>query len=128
MTSSRPARPEWRRCCRSCWTTTPATRRRGVRRTSPAVIGGAEHVSYGERVARAGAMAGALAAAGVRAGDVVGVCVEPGAQAVARLLGVWQSGAAYVPLDPAHPAPRLAGLIADARPAIVVSEAACADR
>src|SRR4029077_7307711 len=41
---------------------------------------------------------------------------------VAGLLAILESGGAYVPLDPNHPRPRLARLLADARPSALVAE------
>ncbi|MDR0417673.1 MAG: condensation domain-containing protein, partial [Propionibacteriaceae bacterium] len=63
---------------------------------------------------RAGRIAHALAAAGVRRGDFVAVATPRGHELVAALLGVWKAGAAYLPLDADHPAERLAGMVADA--------------
>ena len=59
---------------------------------------------------RSGAIACAI---GWRREAVVGVCVERGPELVAALLGVWRSGAAYLPLDPSFPPERLDALLAD---------------
>ncbi|WP_338932417.1 amino acid adenylation domain-containing protein [Streptomyces netropsis] len=72
-----------------------------------------------ERVAYAAEL---LRAAGVRPGDVVGLQVSRSTSAVVALLGVLEAGAAYLPLDPAEPAGRAAGLLADAGAERVIVE------
>ncbi|GII01413.1 non-ribosomal peptide synthetase [Planobispora takensis] len=79
-----------------------------------AVICGEDRVTYGELDARADALAGALVEAGVRPGDVVGVCLPRSAEMIAALLAVWRAGAAYLPLDPADPDERLLFSLKDA--------------
>ncbi|VVE25336.1 amino acid adenylation domain-containing protein [Pandoraea anhela] len=56
-------------------------------------------------------VAQALASCGVGAEDRVALLMPRSAAWVAAMLGVWKLGAAYVPLDPAQPAARLAQLI-----------------
>ena len=87
-----------------------------------AVFEGDDRVTYRELSARARAVAAALHAAG-EAGDgaVVGVAMERGADQVAALLGVARAGAAYLPLDPAHPDERLAMQLRDAGARIVLT-------
>ncbi|MFE7184583.1 non-ribosomal peptide synthetase [Streptomyces erythrochromogenes] len=70
---------------------------------------------------RTAALARALRAAGVRRGDRVGVHLARTADLPVALLATWRAGAAYVPLDPAYPAERIAFMAADARLAAVVS-------
>ena len=43
------------------------------------------------------------------------------------LLAIHKAGAAYLPLDPQHPADRLRFIIEHARPALVLSESQCGD-
>ncbi len=78
-------------------------------------------LSYAELMARADELAGRLRVLGVAAGDRVGVCLRRGPDLVAALLAVWRTGAAYVPMDPDHPAERLAWVLADTRVRVVVS-------
>nr|AKA59419.1 non-ribosomal peptide synthetase [uncultured bacterium AB_1383] len=54
----------------------------------------------------------------------VGVCLERCWGAVAALLGVLRAGCVYVPLDPAHPAERLASLARDARLDVLLTDPA----
>nr|AKA59499.1 non-ribosomal peptide synthetase [uncultured bacterium NM_1663] len=75
---------------------------------------GAVQVTYGELVERAGRVARGLLACGVVAGDFVGLLLERGIGQVEAVLGVLFAGAAYVPIEPATPAERLAFIVADA--------------
>jgi amino acid adenylation domain-containing protein len=69
--------------------------------------------TYAGLDARADALAERLRAAGVGAGDVVGLCVERHAGLLIGLLGILKTGAAYLPLDPSWPVARLADMVAD---------------
>jgi amino acid adenylation domain-containing protein len=80
---------------------------------APAVEDGRARWSYAELDARSRRLAARLAAAGVRPGARVGVCMERSAAMVAAVLATVRAGAAYVPLDPAYPAERLAFMLAD---------------
>ncbi|SMC30021.1 amino acid adenylation domain-containing protein, partial [Andreprevotia lacus DSM 23236] len=50
----------------------------------------------------------------------VAVCVERSVELVIALLAVIKAGGAYVPLDPAYPADRLAHMLSDAAPVVVL--------
>ncbi|WP_053739037.1 hybrid non-ribosomal peptide synthetase/type I polyketide synthase [Nocardia sp. NRRL S-836] len=63
-------------------------------------------LTYARLWERARAAAAGLVAAGVRRGDVVGVCLPRSTDLAVTLLAVLTAGAAYLPLDPAHPADR----------------------
>lgn len=67
--------------------------------------------SYGELVAGASAVAARLAAAGAERGTIVGVWGERGIGWLRMLLGVWASGAIYLPVDPSWPAARIAAVL-----------------
>ncbi|MGW1596877.1 amino acid adenylation domain-containing protein [Streptomyces sp. NPDC002343] len=78
-------------------------------------------LTYAELFGAARDIARGLAGRGVGKGDLVAVAMPRGADAVAALLGVMLSGAAYCPLDPRAPADRVAGLLSDAAPALVLT-------
>lgn len=84
--------------------------------------------TYAEVAAAAHRLAHRLRRLGVRPGDRVAICLERGPELPAALLGVLASGAAYVPLDPSHPADRLGYVLADAAPRAVVCHARLAAR
>src|SRR5690606_34453055 len=83
---------------------------------------GGETLDYAQLQARAARIADALHARGVRPGDRVGVCLERTPDLVAALLAIWRRGCAYVPLDPAYPADRLAYMAEDAGLVQVLAE------
>ncbi|MFS0695610.1 non-ribosomal peptide synthetase [Streptomyces nitrosporeus] len=86
-----------------------------------AVCEGGIRLTYRELDERSTLLAAGLRARGVRHGDRVGVCLERTADLVVTMLGVLKAGAAYVPSDPAYPADRLAHLVEDAGPGVVVT-------
>ena len=88
---------------------------------APAVISEGEQVSYAELSDRASRLARLLASRGAGRGTLVGVALERSADLVAVLLASWMTGAAYLPVDPAYPAERVAFMLADAAPAVLVT-------
>ncbi|MEV6977530.1 amino acid adenylation domain-containing protein [Kitasatospora sp. NPDC093806] len=93
-----------------------------------AVVAGSVRTTYAELDRRAAAVARELRRRGVGRGSLVGVCLDRDEWLVPALLGVWQAGAAYVPLDPAYPADRLEFIAADAGIAQLVTSAAVLER
>ena len=80
---------------------------------APAVIADGVVLTFAELDARAGRLAGLLRARGVGPEARVAVCTGRSPETAVAILGVLQAGAAYVPLDPAYPAERLAYLLRD---------------
>ncbi|HEY4026298.1 MAG TPA: amino acid adenylation domain-containing protein [Candidatus Dormibacteraeota bacterium] len=78
-------------------------------------------LTYRELTERARRLAHRLRALGARPDVPVAVCLERGVDLVVAALGVLESGAAYLPLDPAHPAGRLAHVLDDSAAAAVVT-------
>jgi amino acid adenylation domain-containing protein len=95
---------------------------------APAGRSDTRFLSYVELDRAATAVAGRLVDAGVPEGARVGVLVERSVDLLIALLAVWKAGAVYTPLDPDHPADRIAHLLADAGAAAVLTRRALTDR
>ncbi|MFD6456762.1 amino acid adenylation domain-containing protein [Streptomyces roseolus] len=90
-----------------------------------AVRSAGDSLTYAQLDERAGRVAAALAAHGAGPESRVAVCLPRTADLVVGLLGVLRSGAAYVPLDPEYPDERIAAILADTRPAALLTTADC---
>ncbi|MEZ0487032.1 non-ribosomal peptide synthetase [Fibrella aquatica] len=73
-----------------------------------------ESLTYLELDSQANQVAHALRTQGVRPGDRVGLAVDRSLPMVVGMLGILKAGAAYVPVDPQHPADRLTYILTDA--------------
>ncbi|MFF0836624.1 MULTISPECIES: amino acid adenylation domain-containing protein [unclassified Streptomyces] len=93
-----------------------------------AVVTGTNTLTYAELDARSSRFAGRLAALGVGPGSLVAVYMERSEELLVALLGTMKAGGAYIPLDPGYPSDRLAYILADARPRVVVSDSGLHDR
>ncbi|MDR0809181.1 MAG: amino acid adenylation domain-containing protein, partial [Gemmobacter sp.] len=80
-----------------------------------------ERLSYGALDARANALAHRLVAQGVGPDSVVGIAAERSFGMIVALLAVLKAGGGYLPLDPDYPAQRLAHMIADAEPVLILA-------
>ncbi|CAK0109686.1 D-alanine--poly(phosphoribitol) ligase, subunit 1 [Burkholderia pseudomallei] len=92
-----------------------------------AVACGAHALSYAALNRRANRLAHYLRAHGAGPERVVALALERSVDMMVGLLGILKSGSAYLPLDPAYPAERLAYIVDDARPALLLTEAALRD-
>lgn len=90
---------------------------------APALVAGARRLSYGELNRRANQIAHGLRRRGVTPGALVGLCLDRCAEMVVGLLGVLKAGAAYVPVDPAQAAVRLAPQMAQSGASILLTQA-----
>jgi amino acid adenylation domain-containing protein len=81
-------------------------------------------MSYRTLQAASRAIATGLASRGIGPGCRVALHLPRGTEAIAAMLGVLEAGAAYVPLDPAEPPDRMAVILADCRPACVLTAGA----
>ncbi|MGI4959883.1 MAG: amino acid adenylation domain-containing protein [Janthinobacterium lividum] len=89
---------------------------------APAVVSEAGCVlGYRELDARSGALAAHLAGTGIGAGKLVAVALPRSELLPVALLAILRAGAAYLPIDPDGAPERLAMILADARPALVLT-------
>lgn len=89
-----------------------------------AVSDTSETLTYRQLDERATALAYALVPYGAGPGRVVGFSLPRSVDVAVAVLAVLKTGAAYLPLDPEHPAERTAYLLADAAPVCVVARSA----
>ncbi|WP_221361676.1 non-ribosomal peptide synthetase [Streptomyces beigongshangae] len=87
-----------------------------------------DELDYAALDRRADGLAHRLRGLGVGRGARVGVLLERGTGLLVALLGVLKADAAYVPLDPLHPARRLGRLVEDTGAAVVVTTGPLAGR
>ncbi|MES2299306.1 MAG: amino acid adenylation domain-containing protein, partial [Pseudomonadota bacterium] len=78
-------------------------------------------LSYRELNRRANQLAHHLLALGVKPDQCVAICIDRSLEMVVALLAVLKAGAAYVPLDPAYPAERLAFMLGDCAPVAMLT-------
>ncbi len=93
-----------------------------------AVVYEGEQMSYEELNRRANQVAHYLRERGVGPEVFVGIMMERSMEMVVALLGVLKAGGAYVPLDPDYPRERLRFMLADAEPAVLLTQQQLVER
>ncbi len=95
-----------------------------ARRTPDAValVAPGQSWTYGDLDARSNRLARRLIELGVGPETLVGLCVDRSPSMAAGIWAILKAGGAFVPLDPAYPAERLAFLIADSAAPVVLVE------
>lgn len=96
---------------------------RQVERTpdAEALVWENERLSYDQLNQRANRLAHFLRSEGVGKASFVGVCMPRSTDLVVSMLAILKAGAAYVPLDPAYPADRVAYMLEDTCAPIVLT-------
>ncbi|MDH6280518.1 non-ribosomal peptide synthetase [Prescottella agglutinans] len=89
-----------------------------------AVVWGARRVTYRELDDRSLALASALTDAGVGSEDLVALALPRSVDLIAAMVAVVRVGAAYLPLDVTQPHQRLAEILIESRPCLVLTEGA----
>ncbi|MFJ8201371.1 amino acid adenylation domain-containing protein, partial [Streptomyces sp. NPDC096152] len=96
---------------------------------APAVISGAGTLSAAELDVRADRLAYELRARGIGAESLVALALPRSTEElVVAVVAVWKAGGAYLPVDPAYPEERIAYMLDDARPALVLATTETAGR
>ena len=85
-------------------------------------------MTYRELDETANRLAHLLAGQGAGSGQCVALLLERSAQAVIAILAVLKTGAAYLPIDPAHPPARIKFMTGDAAPIAAITTTGLADR
>src|SRR6266850_695797 len=111
-------------------TTLPELIEAQVERTpeAAAVVFEGEELSYAELNRRANRLAHSLIAEGIGAEDIVALSLPRSVEMIVGLVGVLKSGAAYLPIDPEYPAERMAFMLEDAQPKVVLNRGEWARR
>ena len=78
-------------------------------------------LTYQELNERANQLAHYLKGLGVKADQLVGICLKRSLEMIVELLGILKAGGAYVPLDPTYPEDRVSYMVNDAQVSIVVT-------
>ena len=82
-----------------------------------------EAITYLDLEERANRLAHALRKRGVGPDTLVGVCMDRSVEMMVALYGVLKAGGAYVPLDPEYPKERLAFMLEDMKPRLILTQA-----
>jgi amino acid adenylation domain-containing protein len=79
------------------------------------------YLTYTELDGRANSVAGHLIARGMGPEGVVAILAQRGLGFLTAVIGTFKAGAAYLPLDPRHPASRLQQIVAQSRCSLVLA-------
>ncbi|MFD4397703.1 amino acid adenylation domain-containing protein [Kitasatospora sp. NPDC058478] len=87
-----------------------------------ALVCGPQSLTFAELNARANRLARALVDEGAGPDTVVALAVPRSVESVVATLATLKAGAAFLPLDPEYPAERIAHMLADSAPAVVLTD------
>jgi amino acid adenylation domain-containing protein len=87
-----------------------------------AVVYEDQRLTYRQLNARANQVAHYLQRHGVGPDLLVGICMERSLEIVIGILGILKASGAYVPLDPAYPKERLAFMLEDTQPSVLLTQ------
>ncbi|WP_338068151.1 amino acid adenylation domain-containing protein, partial [Paracoccus siganidrum] len=87
-----------------------------------ALISAEGRLDYAGLERASAALARRLAGAGVKRGQIVAMLLPRGISAITGLLAIMRAGAVYLPLDPDYPRDRIASVLEDADPALILTD------
>ncbi|KAK2671636.1 Polyketide synthase, phosphopantetheine-binding domain [Fusarium oxysporum f. sp. vasinfectum] len=93
-----------------------------------AVVSWDQNITYADLDSQSTRLAGVLVENGVSVHSIVPFCMDKSSLVVVSILAILKSGAAFVPLDPAHPDARIKGILADTGATVVLSSDQHAER
>jgi len=95
---------------------------------APAVVAGTTTLSFAQLGERSARLARLLVDAGVGPETVVGLSLPRSEHMLVAIAAAISSGGVYVPMDPSYPQERLAHMVSDSRPRVIVTVASVLDR
>ncbi|MFI2435462.1 amino acid adenylation domain-containing protein [Streptomyces sp. NPDC018693] len=93
-----------------------------------ALVAHGSTMTFAELRDRSRAVAGVLAGRGIGPETTVGLAIPRSLDSIVALFAVLRVGAAYVPLELDHPDERIAAIVADARPEVILTVSAVSPR
>ncbi|RSM85752.1 non-ribosomal peptide synthetase [Kibdelosporangium aridum] len=87
-----------------------------------AVVSGAERLTYAQLDAAANGLAHRLRKRGAGPEQLVALSLPRGTSLIVAMLAVLKAGAAYLPLDPDHPAQLTRFMLSDAKPVLLITD------
>jgi amino acid adenylation domain-containing protein len=90
---------------------------------APALFFEGHYITYSELNRRANQLAGRLILLGLGLGDLAGIYLHPSLDVIVSLLAVLKTGAAYLPIEAAWPAQRLAFIVGDSALSVMITNA-----
>src|SRR2546430_12835400 len=94
-----------------------------IRPDATAIVCEDQHLTFRELNARANQLARHLHTLGIGRESIVGICIDRSVEMAVAIIATLKGGAAYLPLDPEYPTERLAFMLEDARPTVVLTKA-----
>jgi amino acid adenylation domain-containing protein/non-ribosomal peptide synthase protein (TIGR01720 family) len=79
-----------------------------------------EQLSYRQLNERANQLAHFLQGKGVQQETLVPICLDRSLDMLVAVFAIWKAGAAYVPIDPSHPASRISYMLEDCKATIAI--------
>ena len=94
----------------------------GMKADAVALVSGSQTMSYGVLNTRANQLAHLLRQLGIGPDIPVAIALERSTEALVAALAIMRAGGAYLPLDLSNPPERLALMLKDAHPPVVISD------